>query len=173
MTSSRGRTRLIAAALACAFLATAIGAPGASAGKPKRVFTKARVLSDGFVTPGQLETIAVSRMPPRARLKVFVEPPPTTPQCGQFYFCDVAPTSPAPGSPPYRSSGKGKALLTFVMPSSYFISSDPFRPREGRFVDFANGQAVHIDVQGARRTKRVRRVGFGFARAVVQLPPPS
>ena len=29
-------------------------------------FTKARVSTDGFVTPGQLETIAVSRLPSRA-----------------------------------------------------------------------------------------------------------
>jgi hypothetical protein len=161
----------MAAVIAGAILAVAIGASGASAGKKKAIFVKARVVSDRVVTPGQLETIAVSRIPPRAPLKVFIEPPPTTPQCAQFYFCSVAPTSPAPGSPPYRSSGKGRALLTFVMPSSYFISSDPSPPRVGRFVDFAHGQAVHIDVQGARRSKRVKRVGFGFARAVVQLSP--
>jgi hypothetical protein len=173
VSGGRGRTSVagIAAGLACATLAAALGAPSASAGKTKSVFKKAQVVSDGIVTPGQLETITASRLPPRARLKVLIEPPPTTPQCGQFYFCSRAPTSPAPGSPPYRSSGKGRALLTFVMPSSYFISNDPFPPREGRFVDFAHGQAVHIDVQGARRSKRVRRVGFGFSRAVVQLPP--
>jgi hypothetical protein len=168
----RGRRRIAvpAAAIACAILATAIGAPGTTA-KPKRVFVKARVVSDRVITPGQLERITASRLPPRARLKVLIEPPPTTPQCGQFYFCSRAPTSPAPGSPPYRSSGKGRAVLTFVVPSSYFITNDPFPPREGRFVDFANGQAVHIQVQGARRSKRVRRVGFGFSRAVVQLSP--
>jgi hypothetical protein len=169
----RGRRRIAvpAAAIACAILATAIAAPSRSAGKPKRVFVKARVVSDRVITPGQLERITASRLPPRARLKVLIEPPPTTPQCGQFYFCSRAPTSPAPGSPPYRSSGKGRAVLTFVVPSSYFITNDPFPPREGRFVDFANGQAVHIQVQGARRSKRVRRVGFGFSRAVVQLSP--
>jgi hypothetical protein len=147
-----------------------IGAGGASAGKPKVVFQKARVVSDRIVTPGQLETIAVSRMPPRARVRVFVEPPPTTPECGQLYFCDPVRTSPAPGYPPYRTSGKGRALLTFVMPSSYFVETDPSRPGTGRLVNFANGQAVHIDVDGARRYKRVKRVGFGFGRAVVQLP---
>jgi hypothetical protein len=173
VSGGRGRRRLAAAAaaIASAILTTAIAAPSASAGKTKSVFKKAQVVSDGIVTPGQLETIAASRLPPRARLRVLIEPPPTTPQCGQFYFCSRAPTSPAPGMPPYRSSGKGRALLTFVMPSSYFITNDPFPPREGRFVDFANGQAVHIDVQGARRSKRVRRVGFGFSRAVVQLSP--
>jgi hypothetical protein len=147
-----------------------IGAGGASAGKPKVVFQKARVVSDRIVTPGQLETIAVSRMPPRARVRVFVEAPPTTPECGQLYFCDPVRTSPAPGYPPYRTSGEGRALLTFVMPSSYFVETDPSRPGTGRPVNFANGQAVHIDVDGARRYKRVKRVGFGFGRAVVQLP---
>jgi hypothetical protein len=148
-----------------------IGAGGASAGKLKVVFQKARVVSDRIVTPGQLETIAVSRMPPRARVRVLIEPPPTTPECGQLYFCHPVRTSPAPGYPPYRTSGKGRALLTFVMPSSYFVETDPFRPGERRPVNFANGQTVHIDVDGARRYKRVKRVGFGFGRAVVQLPP--
>ena len=45
-----------------------------------------------------LETIAVSNLPPRAPLKVFIEPPPVTPECGELYFCDPAPTSPAPAS---------------------------------------------------------------------------
>jgi hypothetical protein len=100
-----------------------------------------------------------------------IEPPPTTPECGQLYFCDPVRTSPAPGYPSYRTSGKGRALLTFVMPSSYFVETDPFLPSERRLVTFADGQAVHIDVDGARRSKRVKRVGFGFGRAVVQLPP--
>jgi hypothetical protein len=166
-----GRGRIIAgtSALACVLVA-AVGAGGAFAGKPRVVFQKARVVSDRIVSPGQLETIAVSRMPPRARVRVLIEPPPTTPECGQLYFCDPVRTSPAPGYPPYRTSGKGRALLTFVMPSSYFVETDPFRPSERRLVNFANGQAVHIDVDGSRRFKRVKRVGFGFGRAVVQLP---
>jgi hypothetical protein len=148
-------------------------APAASAAKPKLVFLKARVIADGIVTPGQLETIAVSHLPPRARLKAFIEPPPVTPECGEFFFCDPAPTSPAPGTPPYRASGKGRALLTFVMPSTYFVETDPFRPKLGYLQTFANGQAVHLDVEGIRRTRKAKRVGFGFARAVVQLPPSS
>ena len=167
-----------AVVFACALLAAPAAAPAGQgvtpiggSNKPKLVFLKARVISDGVVTPGQLETIAVSHMPPRTNVRVLIEPPPTTPECGELYFCDPAKTTPAPGSPPYRTSGKGRALLAFVMPSSYFVETDPFRPREGHLSNFANGQAVHIDVDGTRRSKRVRRVGFGFARAVVQLPP--
>jgi hypothetical protein len=154
--------------------ATAIaGTPanGLSAkGKIKFVFLKARVLSDGVVTPGQPETIAISRMAPRARMKVFVEAPPTTLQCGELYFCDPAPTSPAPGTPPYRANGKGKATVTFIMPSTYFLETDPFNPKVRTPVTFADGQSVHIDVEGASTRKRVRRESFGFGRALVQLP---
>ena len=155
--------------LGCLVLLVTAWSPLASARKPKLVFLKARVVSDHVVTPGQLETIAVSHLPPRAPLKVFIEPPPTTPECGEKYFCDPAPTSPAAGSHPYKASGKGRALLSFVMPSTYFVETDFFKPHQGFMQHFANGQAVHIDVQGVSRTKKAKRVGFGFSRAVVQL----
>jgi hypothetical protein len=169
-----GAAVVLTCALLAALAATPAGravAPIGGSDKPKLVFFKARVVSDGLVTPGQLETIAVSHMPPRTKVRVLIEPPPTTPECGELYFCDPAKTTPAPGHPPYRTSGKGRALLTFVMPSTYFVETDPFRPEEGYVQTFADGQAVHIDVDGARRFKRVRRVGFGFGRAVVQRPP--
>jgi hypothetical protein len=162
---------ILLVALATAAVGHAVTPLSSSKKKPKLIFLKARVVSDHVVTPGQLETVALSHLPPRAPLKVFIEPPPTTPECGELYFCDPAPTSPAPGTPPYKASGKGRALLSFVMPSTYFVETDPFKPKEGFVQTFANGQAVHIDVQGISRTRKAKRVGFGFGRAVVQLPP--
>ena len=174
----RGRKLVLALAfLACALsaasIANAVTPVDGGKKKFKFVFMKARVSTDGFVTPGQLETIAVSHLPSRAQLRVFIDPPPTTPQCGELYFCDPAPTAPAEGAPPYRSTGKGEALLTFVVPTGYFVETDPFHPGNGFQATFAHGQSVHIDV-GARKThKRVRVEAFGFARAIVALPPPS
>ena len=55
------------------------------------------------------------------------------------------------------------------MPESYFVETDPFHPRVGMLVNWMNGQSVHLDVQGSKRTKKVRKDSFGFARAVVQL----
>jgi hypothetical protein len=175
MCAGRRKNRVAAAGipLVCALLAASVGPAAAAKHKPKLVFLKARVVSDHTVTPGQLETIAVSHLPARAPLKVFIEPPPVTPECGELYFCDPAPTSPAPGTPPYKASGKGRALLTFVMPSTYFVETDFFHPNRGYVQHFANGQAVHVDVEGIRRTKKAKRVGFGFSRAVVQLSPAS
>lgn len=161
--------------LACALvpaaaLASATPPNGLSAkGQIKFIFLKARVVSDGYVTPGQPETIAVSRLAPKASVKVFIEPPPITIQCGELYFCDPAPTAPAPGAPPYRSDRKGRALLTFIVPDTYYVEMDPFNPRNRSPVKFADQQRVHIDVDAFSRTKHVRRESFGFARAIVQL----
>jgi hypothetical protein len=148
--------------------AAPVGAQPLAKQRVKLVFFKARVRSDGIVTTAQPETVTVSHMPPRTRFKMAIEPPPSTPQCGEFYFCDFAPVSPAPGSPPFRTSGKGRALVTFVMPSTYNIATDPFDPRTRRPVTFANGQSVHIDVEGVKRLRKVRKIGFGFGRSIVQ-----
>jgi hypothetical protein len=141
--------------------------------KPPLKFSKVRVFSDHSVTPGQQEWITVAKLPPRTRFKVAIEPPPTTPQCGQYYFCNSVRVFPVPGTPPYRSSGKGRATVSFVMPSQYVIQSDPFGPSTKQPVTFMNGQALHIDVYGAKRTRKATRVGFGFGRTVVYLPPES
>jgi hypothetical protein len=177
--SGRGST-LVAGVAATATIAlvpvSAGGDPVVEASgkkKPPLKFSKVRVSSDHSVTPGQQEWIAVTRVPPRVKLKVAIEPPPTTPQCGQYYLCRQVRVFPVPGTPPYRSSGKGRATLSFIMPSHYTIQSDPFRPSTRQSVAFADGQAVHINVRGVKKTRRATRVGFGFGRAVVSIPPAS
>jgi hypothetical protein len=178
VSGGRGRNAALAsiAALACALIPAttgmASGAPPnglAANGGLKFIFLKARVISDGYVTPGQPETISVSRLAPKARVDVFIEAPPTTIQCGELYFCDPAPAPPAAGSPPFRSNRKGEAVLTFVMPDTYYLEIDPFNPKIRQPVKFADQQRVHIDVQAVSKTKRTKRVSFGFARAIVQL----
>jgi hypothetical protein len=165
------RTALASAAiLASALALLSIGLGSAEAKRHvKFVFLKARVISDGYVTPGQTETISVSRLAPKAQVEVLIEPPPITIQCGELYFCDPAPATPAPGSPPYRSNKKGRAQLTFVVPDTYWVESDPFNPKIRQPVKFMDQQRVHIDVEASSKTKRVRRESFGFARAIVRL----
>ena len=174
MLTGRAKSLLAAGVLGLAVaVATApAGIAGPAQPQPKGgvkfVFLKGRVISDGYVTPGKLETIAISNYPPRTRLKVFIEAPPTTPQCGEMFFCDPAPTTPAAGYPAYRSSGKGKALLTFEMPSTYYLETDPLHPSQRQAVTFADNQRVHIDVEGVRRQKGIRKIAFGFSRVIVQ-----
>jgi hypothetical protein len=174
--SGRGSTPLVGvAATAAIALIPAIGSADPvveTAGKkPPLKFSKVRVSSDHSVTPGQQEWISASRLPPRTKLKVAIEPPPTTPQCGRYYFCRSVRVFPVQGTPPYRSSAKGRATLSFIMPSHYTIQSDPFTPSTRQSVAVAHGQAVHIDVLGMKRTRKATRVGFGFGRAVVHIPP--
>jgi hypothetical protein len=167
----RGKTTLAAVVLTAA-LAGGAAADAATAKPAKKkvkiVFFKGRVLSDGFLTPGQTETVSVTHMPPRTHFKLAIEPPPITLQCGQLYFCDVAPVSPAPGSAPFRTDKRGEVLVSFVMPSTYNIATDPFDPSTRRPVTWANGQRVHIDVEGVKRLPHKRKIGFGFGRAAVQ-----
>jgi hypothetical protein len=162
---------LLAAALTVA--SAAMAGPSASAStkgkhRTKFVFLKAKVLSDGFVTPGQAETISISRMAPKAQIAVFLEAPPTTIQCGERYFCDPAPAAPAPGSPPFVADAKGRAVLTFVMPDSYYLETDPFNPKIRQPVAFADQQRIHIDIEGSSLIRHVKRQSFGFARVIVQ-----
>ena len=171
MAIGRGRIAIGALALAVALAGSAAAQPVAQPAAKKKVkivFFKARVISDGFLTPGQRETVAVTHMPAKTTFRMAIEPPPVTLQCGQFYFCEFAPVTPAPGSPPFRTNKKGKALVIFVMPGTYEISTDPFDPAARRPVAWANGQRVHIDVQGVKRLKHKRKIGFGFGRAAVQ-----
>jgi hypothetical protein len=168
----RGTIALVALALASGFAAEAAAqAPSAQPLSKKRVkivFFKARVISDGFLTPGKRETVAVTHMPPKTAFKMAIEPPPITLQCGQLYFCDVAPVSPAPDSPPFKTNKRGEALVSFDMPTTYNIATDPFDPATRHPVTWANGQRVHVDVEGVKRLPHKRKIGFGFGRAAIQ-----
>jgi hypothetical protein len=163
--------------VACGVGSVATGIAGAqpsgTAKQPKvpLKFVKGKVFSDGVVVPGELETVFVTKFPPRANLKVAIEPPPTTPRCGEHFFCDLAFVSPAPGAPCFRSSGKGRAQLSFVMPATFTLE-DPYRPGETREAHFVTGQSVHIDVGGTKRLRKARVQSFGFAIAVVEKGAP-
>ena len=168
---SIGVAGLVAIALVSANAAAAVGVNAAATKKkPPVSFSKARVQSDGLLTPGQLETVFISRLPPRAGFKLGIEPPPTTLQCGELYFCNIVRVFPEPGTPLFRSTGKGTVFATFVMPSGYTLQSDPFDKRTRQMVTWMNGQAVHINVFAVKTTRKERRIAFGFGRAVVQVP---
>jgi hypothetical protein len=168
----RGTIALVALGLAAGVAAEAAAQPPTAQPLAKKrvkiVLFKARVISDGFVTPGQAETVAVTHMPPRTTFKMAIEAPPTTLQCGQLYFCDVAPVTPTPDSAPFRSDKRGETLVSFVMPSTYNIATDPFDPATRHPVTFADQQRVHIDVEGVKRLRHKKKIGFGFGRAIVQ-----
>jgi hypothetical protein len=159
--------------MACVVASAATGIAGAqSSGTANQLkvplkFVKGKVFSDGAVAPGELETVFISKFPPRANLKAAIEPPATTPRCGEHFFCDLAFVTPAPETPLFRTSGKGRAQLSFIMPATFTLE-DPYRPGETRQAHFVTGQTVHIDVGANKRLKKARLQAFGFAIAVVE-----
>ena len=140
---------------------------------PAAAATRSRgsTLGERRRSPGLISPASPPPAPDEAAIHVFIEAPPTTIQCGEKYFCDPAPAVPAPGSPPFKADGKGRAVLTFVMPDSYFLETDPFNPKIRTPVAFSDQQRVHIDVEGSSKTRHVKRESFGFARAIVQREP--
>ena len=146
---------------------------GPADARVKKRFLKSQVFTDGTLAVGQPETFSVTRMPPGAVMAVLLEPVSSTPQCGSGpFFCDPEPVSPAAGTPPFVAGADGSGVFTMVVPTS-FLLEDIFNPANTKRSNFVNGQPVHLDAIGKRRSKKVKKVGFGFSRASIQGPPPG
>lgn len=178
-----GRRGVGLAALATAMLCVLGGATVAQAGvfdelDKELSKVKGKIRTDGTLTVGQQETIALKGLPGKYRLAAYIEPPPSASTCFDFDldgYCFPQPLFRVSGTPRFRSSRKGRATLTFVMPPAYeFVSfGDPLQSHP---VYLVNGQTVHVDVE----TTIKRRVGNSVyavsgsvakAIAVVEVPP--
>jgi hypothetical protein len=127
-------------------------------------------------TVGREETVGVSKMLRKVKVDVWIEPggpgcEGTTPASLTFCYPDYV--HPAPGTPGFRTSGSGRATLTFVMPSSYRA----FRIQDltASTVNFESGQPVEIVAVGehtrghGRRSKIV--ASSAHADALIEIPP--
>jgi hypothetical protein len=143
-----------------------------------------RLHTDGLLTVGQQETITVNKLPGKFRLQAVMSPPPTaTDACFQFTkhgiigFCVPEPLFRVPGAPPFRSSTKGRASLTFTTPPAYeFLNfRDPLQSHPIYLID---GQTVHVDVLTVTKHRNRRGVliiaEFAVASTIVRVEvPPS
>jgi hypothetical protein len=145
-------------------------------------FPSGRVLTDGLLTVGGQETLRVSQIPrlPHERLKASIAPPPTATACFTeapielgFFFsaCIPQPLYPVPGTPPLKRNKKGRASLTFAMPSAYeFIDfQDPIKSHPIYLVD---GQTAYVTIDIVYKPKSGGIAGGSFAArsVVVQVP---
>jgi hypothetical protein len=184
MASGRRRFTLSIALSLClgALVAAPIGqaAPGSGgSSNPKRKLplhiVKGHVFSDGTLSVGKPEFVTITDMPPRARFRIAVEPLAATPQCSTPpWLCDLAWVGPAPGSLPFRTSGKGNAYVAFITPVSFKLENFE-KPSLTHFEPFVNGQRVHVDVEAikARPKKHRRELGIAIGRAGIDGPPPT
>jgi hypothetical protein len=140
-------------------------------------FIKARMHTDGVFTAGQPETITLTRMLRKVKVSVDIEP--GGPECAirrkLVSICFPLSLHPAPGAPRFRTNGRGRATLTFVMPSSF----TEFRVREFTMptVAFTNGQPIHVFAFGLHRRGHGRASKLidsaANAPVVVEVPPAS
>jgi hypothetical protein len=131
---------------------------------------------DGTLTVGQVESVVVKRFPRRSRLSAYVEPA-SDPICDQRNpTCFPQPLFRPAGTPRFKASGKGRAVLTFVMPPAFELFNQ-VDPTQSHPVQFTDGELVEVEVTSIGRTREGRRrvLTFGVAAvtAHVQLLPPS
>jgi hypothetical protein len=155
---------------------SAVVVGGSSNGKEiEGRFVKGKIRSDGNLTVGQPETITIRRFPRATKFFLAIEPPPFVGVCQNFtQECVPQPVYPIAGTPPFRTKGKGRATVTFVMPPAYEIFDD-VDPTKSHAVSFINGQAVHVHAFGETFGKVHGKPTFTLAeavgRAVAQVPP--
>jgi hypothetical protein len=162
------RKLLFASLIGGTILAAGIGGAQAKAKLPAKV-VNGKIVTDHLLTAGQPETILVRKLPPKIRFFLAVAPSPVRSQSCDAGLCLTDPISPAPGSAPFRTSAKGRALVTFIAPASYTLISFriPGGPRT-----FTNGEAVEITVDAERVRHGVLILAEALANAVVEVPPP-
>lgn len=164
------------ALIACVAVAALPASSGAT--KPDAVHVTGKMRTDGVLTVRQQETLTLKGMPPRLNLNLVIAPPDDLNSCFDIApgTCLPTPLLPAPGTPPFRTFGKGRSTLTFVMPDSY-------RHKPGTSIlefqtdhrPFRNGQVIYLRARGVRNQGRKgsRRIirGKATGRAVVEVPP--
>jgi hypothetical protein len=174
-------TALVAAAIAALCAAGPVQASVFSELEKELHKIKGKVHTDGTLTVSGQETITVTGLPGKYRLQGFVSAPPTAQECFQsFYtYCEPEPLFRVPGTPKFRSSKKGRARLTSVVPPGYQVENfkDPLKSHP---VYFINGQTVHVEVY-TTVTRKVENGSFSvtgpiarsIARVEVPQPPAS
>jgi hypothetical protein len=145
-------------------------------------FPRPKVRTDGLLTVGGQETLTMSHIPHRPRLKLtpHVVPPIAATICdsdseGLFFLgpCLPQPLYPVPGTPRLKRNKKGRGSLTFVMPAAYeFI--DSYDPTQSHPIYLIDGQSIGVEVDVTWRLHPGSFITvFAETSAVVQVPPPT
>ena len=131
---------------------------------------KGRAFVFGTFTPGQVESIAVRKMPKRAKLVVEILPAGAPGGCSGPFVCIPARAKRAPGTRRFRTSGRGRALLFITMPTHYerFRLDNLKAPNVQ--VPFVDDQRLLIQLGGGSRRGNTITLGFAVARTTVEIP---
>jgi hypothetical protein len=166
--------RRVTFAIVVCGVAVLVGTAGAgAAGKARKVKVfHGRMHTDGVLTPGQPETISVSKVFRKFKMIVSISPPDGGPGCSGSRFCYSENIGPAPDTPAFRTDGKGRATLTFMVPTTYQVFDIKHIFESPMSASFANGQAVEIGAGNIRTRHRRFEGASARAPAVIEIPPP-
>ena len=152
-----------------------LGAIGATslATADEEIVKKGKLRSDGGLTVGQPETVTIKGLPPKLKVRMSVSANDTRCQTQKVGYCTPEPAKRAAGTPRFRTNGKGRATLTFVMPASYeFLHLKP--PFKSNRVQFTSGEPLLVDatVDTAVRVHGESRhlIGIAEGKAVAEVP---
>jgi hypothetical protein len=167
-----GRTRWIVTAVSVVVL----GALGAAslATADEEVFQTGKLRSDGVMTVGQPETVVIKGLPPRRKVRIAIFS--NAQRCQNFRnaFCIPAAGKRVAGTPRFRTSGKGRARLTFLMPAAYDVLN--LKNFKTEHVSFTNGEpllvSATVDTSARRHGESVHLIGIAQGSAVAEVPPP-
>jgi hypothetical protein len=130
---------------------------------------RGKMRTDGLLTVGQQETVSLRNLPPKSSLGIQIRPAGECFSPEQNGLCLPEPAYPVPGTPKFKTTGKGRARLTFVMPSGnlFLDFSDPLQSHP---ISFANGQVVRVEALGIEFTGRLQ-FSKASTSAAVEVPP--
>ena len=114
-----GRSRWSVAAVSMIVLGALVAASLAAA--DEEVFQTGKLRSDGVMTVGQPETVFIKGLPPKRKVRMSIFANDTRCQNFKNAFCIPASPKRVAGTPRFRTSAKGRARLTFVMPATYDV----------------------------------------------------
>jgi hypothetical protein len=169
-----GRSRWIAAAVSVIVLG-ALGAASLAAAD-EEIVQFGKLQSDGVMTVGQLETVVIKGLPPKRKVRMAIFAHDHHCQTFKTGICSPATAKRAAGTPRFRTSAKGRATLTFLMPASYvFLNLKNFKTED---VSFTSGEpllvSATVDTSVRRHGESEHLIGIAQGNAVAEvLPPPA
>ena len=164
--------RLLFASSLC--LAVVVTGAASLASADEEVFQTGKLRSDGVMTVGQPETVTIKGLPPKRKVRLDIYA--NDQRCQNFKntFCIPASGKRMAGTPRFRTSGKGRARLTFVMPAAYDVLN--LKNLKTEHVSFTNGEPLLVsataDTAARRHGESVHLIGIAQGSAIAEVPAP-
>jgi hypothetical protein len=140
----------------------------------EEIFQTGKLRSDGVMTVGQPETVFIKGLPPKRKVRMSIFANDTRCQNFKNAFCIPASPKRVAGTPRFRTSAKGRARLTFVMPATYDVLN--LKSLKTEHVSFTNGEpllvSATVDTSVRRHGESQHLIGIAQGNAVAEVPAP-